>query len=114
MNLDELIIYLKEISTNEEVQGLASIMRQWKANESDVLELRDLVERYLENIWIDDINLFNKIYERWSIFRDNAVDGIRGMTMNERLYWFGLMELFDNTKSDSVRNNIYKKLLASP
>ena len=50
----------------------------------------------------------------WSSFRDQAIAGIAGMTMNERLYWFGLFDEFDACPDQEAKLKIYKKLMASP
>ena len=48
----------------------------------------------------------------WTEFRKSAIDGIGGMTMNERLYWFGLFDLFNNAKNDAEEEKFYGKLMA--
>ncbi len=48
----------------------------------------------------------------WSDFRDSAINGIGGMTINERLYWFGLFDQFDKSVTQSEKENIYSKLMA--
>jgi len=48
----------------------------------------------------------------WTEFKNSAIDGISAMTMNERLYWFGLFELFENVKNDNEQEKYYKKLMA--
>ncbi len=48
----------------------------------------------------------------WTEFRNSAIDGIGGMTMNERLYWFGLFDLFENAKDNVEQDKYYQKLMA--
>jgi hypothetical protein len=50
----------------------------------------------------------------WSLFRDEAISGIGGMTMNERLYAFSLSERFDACTDENSRLVIYKKLHTTP
>jgi len=54
------------------------------------------------------------MYALWSEFRDREVEKIGGMTMNERLFTFGLFERFDTFADEDARLIVYQKLLASP
>ena len=70
------------------------------------------IANFLGNTWIDKRTDFDKVYGMWTEFRKSAIDGIGGMTMNERLYWFGLFDLFDNAKNKSGQEKFYGKLMA--
>lgn len=72
-----------------------------------------MVERYIGNVWFRDEQTHQRIFEVWSAFRREAIDGISGMTMNERLYCFDLFESFDSA-STKQRVKINEKLCASP
>jgi hypothetical protein len=113
MNLDELTINIRKISKEDSIQKLVSNLKSWKTDERNVIELRENIERLLGNTWIEKRTDFDKIYGIWNEFKNSAIDGIGGMTMNERLYWFGIIDLFDNAKNDSERKKIYEKLMAA-
>tara|TARA_R110002020_G_scaffold323714_2_gene539541 strand:- start:4322 stop:4666 length:345 start_codon:yes stop_codon:yes gene_type:complete len=113
MNLDELTINIRRVSKEDVVQKLAEHIQLWKNDERNAVELRENVERFLGNIWIDKRADFDKIYIMWTGFKTTAIDGIGGMTINERLYWFGLFDLFDNAKNDAERDKFYRKLMAA-
>tara|TARA_B110000114_G_C14733651_1_gene254291 strand:- start:164 stop:508 length:345 start_codon:yes stop_codon:yes gene_type:complete len=112
MNLDELTKNIRKVSKEEIVQKLADNIQEWKTDERNAVELRENVERFLGNTWIEKRTDFNKVYGMWTEFRNSAIDGISGMTMNERLYWFGLFDLFDNAKNDAEQEKFYGKLMA--
>ncbi len=112
MNIDELTNEIKKVSSEKNVQKLADLIQKWKTDGDNAIELRENIERYLGNAWIDKKSNFEKIYEMWSKFRNEAINGIGGMTMNERLDWFGMFELFDNAKNDLDQKKIYDKLMA--
>jgi hypothetical protein len=114
MNLDELAQRIREVSKEEVVQGLADLLMAWKEDQSTAEELRQSVERYIGNSWIEKDADHSKIYQLWSSFRDQAIAGIGGMTMNERLYWFGLVERYDVCQDREAKLAIYKKLHANP
>jgi len=114
MSFDELIAELERISSDPTIQRLASTVRRWKSNDSTVSELRLDIERFLGHSWIEEGDEHAKAYSLWSRFRDQEIDRIGGMTMNERLYSFGLFDRFDACTSDESRLVIYKKLLATP
>ncbi|WP_417289895.1 hypothetical protein [Corallibacter sp.] len=113
MNLDELTKNIRKVSKEEVVQKLADNIHEWKTDERNAVELKNNVERFLGNTWIEKRTDFDKVYEMWTEFRKSAIDGIGGMTMNERLYWFGLLELFDKTNNDAEQEKYYGKLMAS-
>jgi hypothetical protein len=50
----------------------------------------------------------------WSLFKEKTISQVGGMTMNERLYFFGLSDQFENCNSDECRLRIYTKLKAKP
>jgi hypothetical protein len=112
MNIDELTNKIRKVSSEKNVQTLAELIQQWKTNEKNAIELKENIEWYFENDWIDKKSDFQKVYGMWSDFRDSTIHGIGGMTMNERLYLFGLVDLFDNSKNVLEREKFYKKLLA--
>ena len=112
MNLDELIKNIRKVSKEDVVQKLADHLQEWKSDERNALKLKDNVERYLGNTWIEKRTDFDKIFGMWTEFKNSAIDGIGGMTMNERLYWFGLFELFENVKNDNEQGKYYRKLMA--
>ena len=112
MNIDELINNIRKVSSEKNVQKLADFIQNWKTDEKNIIDLRENVERYLGNAWIDPKADFEKIYGMWSDFRDSAINGIGGMTMNERLYCFGLFDQFDNSLKNSEQEKIYSKLMA--
>lgn len=114
MNLDGLASAIRAISNAPAAQKLSELLLRWKTNDTNVEELVNTVEHYLGNAWIASDQEFKDIYRLWSQFCEDAVFGIRGMTMNERLYWFGLVTLFDQADTDLSRMAIYTKLLARP
>ncbi len=113
MNLDELTKNIRKVSKEEIVQKLADNIQEWKTDEKNAVELRDNVERFLGNTWIEKRTDFDNVYRMWTEFRKSAIDRIGGMTMNERLYWFGLFDLFDNAKNEAEQNKINRKLMAN-
>jgi hypothetical protein len=113
MNLDELTVNIQKSSKEDSTQKLVSNLKSWKTDERNVIELRENIERLFGSTWIEKRTDFDKVYGMWSEFKNSAIDGIGGMTMNERLYWFGFFDLFDNAKNDSERKKIYEKLMAA-
>ncbi|MBC8770648.1 hypothetical protein H4O18_21875 [Arenibacter sp. BSSL-BM3] len=112
MNIDELTNKIRKVSSKQNVQDLAELIQQWKTDEKNAIELKENVERYLGNSWIDKKADFEKVYGMWSDFRDSAINGIGGMTMNERLYLFGLFDLYDKAPNNAEQEKFYAKLMA--
>ena len=113
MNLDELTKNIRRVSKEEVIQELANYISEWKTDERNAVELRDNVERFLGSTWIEKQTDFDKVYRMWTEFRKSAIDGIGGMTINERLYWFGLFDLFDKAKNTAEEEMYYGKLMAN-
>jgi len=114
MNLDELVREIRIASSDPAAQGAADLLAAWKTAGTTADELASAVEHYLGNVWIEKDQDHSHVYALWSAFRKDAIDGIRGMTMNERLYWFGLLDQFDASHCDDDRLGLYKKLHARP
>ena len=112
MNLDELTKNIRKVSKDKTVQKLADNIQEWKIDKRNVFELKDNIEHFLGNTWIEKQADLDKVYGMWTEFRKSAIDGIGGMTMNERLYWFGLFDLFDNAKNKNEQEKYYGKLMA--
>ena len=114
MNLDEIAEEIAKVSSERIVQDLSKFLIEWKENEETAEQLREGIERYLGNTWIEKDEDYSKIYRMWASFKDEAILGIGGMTMNERLYWFGLFDKFDDSRNESEKLLVYKKLHAKP
>lgn len=114
MNLDELATAMKQTSSDPVALKLSDLVSAWKNDDSDANELENAVERYIGNTWIANTAEHKEIYGLWSRFREDAIHGIGGMTMNERLYWFSLFPRWDHAQTGEDRKTIYAKLLANP
>jgi len=114
MNLDELSQEISKASPEKAVQELSRHLLEWKSNDQTAEELKDGIERYIGNSWIEKNEYHENIFKLWSNFRDKAISGIGGMTMNERLYYFGLFEQFDSCQNKEQQLTIYSKLHANP
>lgn len=114
MNLDELAEEINKISPEKVVHDLSRYLIEWKNSAETAEELKEGIERYLGNVWIESKEDHKKIYRMWSSFRDEVIASIGGMTMNERLYWFGLFERFEACSSQEDKMRIYRKLHARP
>lgn len=113
MNIDELSKSMEAFSGEPDLPGLVAVLQGWKSDDSTALELAARVERYLGNVWFSGEQTHERIHEAWSAFRREAIEGIGGMTMNERLYFFGLFERYESAGAGQ-RAKIYEKLCAKP
>ncbi len=112
MNYDEYIEEVRKYSSDEVVARLVSHLSNWKSDSTTAVELADAIERYFGNSWITNKETHNHLYKLWSTFKAEAISGIGGMSMNERLYLFGLFERFDSA-SELEQQVIDAKLCAS-
>lgn len=113
MNYDEYINELSKYSDDKAVLKLAQLLNDWKSDDKTVTDLAEAIERYFDNSWIENEEVHTTLYKLWSDFRKEAIENIGGMTMNERLNWFGLFDQFDRCPTENDKQEIYAKLLAS-
>ena len=112
MNLDELEQTIRAVSADPAVHGLANQLAAWKDSSATTDDLALAMERYIGNVWIGSDRDHDQVYALWSAFRQDSIEAIRGMTMNERLYSFGLLDRFHTLQSDGDRQALYAKLHA--
>ncbi|MFY0675908.1 MAG: hypothetical protein JXR18_01365 [Neptuniibacter sp.] len=112
MNYDEYIEEARKYSSDEVVARLVSHLTNWKSDNTNVLELANSIERFFGNSWITSEETHSHLYKLWSSFKTAAISGIGGMTINERLYWFGLFERYERA-SELEQQVIYEKLCAN-
>ena len=110
MNLDELVesIQIPDVLLKKQLKGLVN---NWKTDSSTIEELSNMIEKWHGNVWFSSDNSSNLFYKNWCKFKINAIDSINGMTLNERLYWFGLIEIWDKS-DDNLQKKIRLKLNA--
>lgn len=110
MNLDELV---NSIPNNESKHkaSLAIWINDWKKNSQDVDNLAYLIGKWHGNVWFEDTNISNQFYKDFCEFREKAIYKIDGLTMNERLYFFSLFDLWDLNNTE-IQNTIRLKLKA--
>lgn len=109
MNYDEYILEAKKFSGDASVTRLISHLVDWKTDDNDLLHLFDSVESFFGNSWISSEQAHSHLYRLWSEFKIEVISSIGGMTMNEKLYVFGLFDCFDNA-SEKEQKNICEKL----
>lgn len=110
MVLAELIPELRKASSDPVVLGLIELLNEWPENSSTSEDLRRSVEKYIGNTWIASTKEHEAVYALWSAFRDHCILGRRGMTMNERLYCFNLIEAWDSAPNAQARDAIRRKV----
>lgn len=110
MTLGELIPALHKASSDQVVHGLIELLEEWRIDASTADELRQSVERYIGNSWIACNKEHEAVYSLWSAFRDECIAGRQGMTMNERLYCFNLLEAWDSAKTEESRAVVRHKV----
>ncbi len=108
MDLDELV---NSVPESELRAQLSNWVDEWKTDESDVERLSELIGKWHGNVWFRDREAQDEFYERFQKFRKQAIQNLGGMTVNERLYWFGLIDNWDSADSKS-RIRIRVKLRA--
>lgn len=112
MNFDEYIEEVKKHSDDEVVARFVSQLSAWKSDQCNAAELADTVERFFGNSWISRDDVHDHLYRLWSNFKAEAILGIGGMTVNERLYFFGLFDRYEGG-SEEEQKVVYAKLCAS-
>ena len=110
MVLSELIHALREASSDPDAIRLTELIEDWRLDGSTSEDLRQSVERFIGNSWISSTQEHEAVYALWSAFRDYCIVGRAGMTMNERLYCFDLLEAWDGAPDDASRAIIRRKI----
>ena len=113
MNYDEFINEVQKYDSDAVVAKLLGVLKGWKLNDENVVQLKSTIERFFGHSWIECEETHNHLYKLWSSFNTSAIGSIGGMTMNERLFWFGLFDQFDSCKSEAKKQLIYSKLSAN-
>ncbi|NWK57650.1 hypothetical protein HW115_18680 [Verrucomicrobiaceae bacterium N1E253] len=54
-------------------------------------------EKLLCDPWMNDQSAFDQVYSAWDSFRNSFKRYVGGMTVNERLCYFGLMDDYDQS-----------------
>jgi len=99
MNLDELV---QSIPDTEGAlrEGLAKCIDGWKRSAEPLEKLTYLVEKWHGSVWFKRDEDSNAFYQNWCNFKAGAIGGINAITVNERLYVFGLLELWDEANEE--------------
>ena len=102
MNLDELVESISK-SDAELKNQLKIIVEKWKMDSSSTNDLDYMIGKWHGNVWFSSDKNSNLFYKNWCDFKSDAIDSINGMTMNERLFWFGLFDIWDISNNDSKK-----------
>ena len=113
MNYDEFVKEVQKYDSDSDVAKLLRVLKDWKLNNDNVVQLQSTIERFFGHSWIESEETHNHLYKLWSSFNTSVTGNIGGMTMNERLFWFGLFERFDGCQSEPKKQLIYSKLSAN-
>ena len=93
MNIDELVNSIPEDRLR---LNLFHWVSEWKKDDTDIHRLYEIVAKWHGNVWFQDQKSQNEFWSSLQAFKINAIDGLGGMTVNERLYWFGLFDEWNN------------------
>jgi hypothetical protein len=82
----------------------------WMRDASTPDRLVDRLNRLLGNVWFSSNQIHQHVFDAVAKLAE-TVRELDGMTMNERLFSFGLLDLWDRS-TDEARNTIRVKLKA--
>ena len=91
---------------------LLSRIDSWRRDATTPGQLMTDLDRTLGNVWFSSDEIHRAVYRVLEKFRA-TVESIGGMTMNERLVMFDLMDVWDQATEEG-RRALYGKLEASP
>lgn len=97
MSIDELVNSINESKLREQ---LAKWVIKWKSDDNDIHVLYEMVVKWHGNTWFKDEVESNQFYANLQAFKAQAIDNIGGLTVNERLFLFGLFNEWDNSDSN--------------
>ena len=95
MNLDQLTERIKSSTSEKPADGLAHWIEEWKKADRTVDQLVYMVEKFFGNVWFEKEEDNKTCYNLWKEFKENKIADLNGMTINERLYNFGLFDIYD-------------------
>jgi hypothetical protein len=111
MNLDELVQSIPN-SESDLRNRLFHWIDIWKRNDESIEELCYLIEKWHGNVWFKEDDISNKFHRDWIQFKTSLIYNIGGMTVNERLFHFGLFEIWDSA-DEKEKSTIRSKLKAN-
>ena len=108
----EFALFRKRLSSLDAalVDLFLNRLSRWRDDETTVEDLVAELDRTLGHIWFSSNEAHATVALIIARLRD-TVAAIGGMTMNERLYAFGLFDRWDRS-TDAERDVLYKKVLA--
>lgn len=112
-NLDRTLCSLIAAASSDDARQLAILREQvelWREDERTPSQLIAVLRRGLGGIWLSTNPLHQAVYNALEAF-GSTVDDLGGMTMNERLVMFDLIDQWDRT-DESGREALYRKLEA--
>ena len=108
MNIDEVV----DLIPDEKLRSdLAKWVNDWKEDDTDITRLEKMLSKWHSYTWFEDDERTLHFLNQFDEFRKTAISNIGGLTMNERLYYFGLFDNWDNG-NEQQKNKIRHKLLA--
>ena len=110
MNIDDLVNSIPD-EDFELRNNLGKWVEDWKRSEDSINQLDRMVSKWHGNVWFKSEEEQNKFYANWQTFKSDAIHALGGLTVNERLYWFGLFDQWDQS-DDKGKNQIRRKLKA--
>lgn len=113
MNLDELAEEILAIAAHDAERQLAAILLEWKGTDETASRLAKRIDDFIREYRDGPAPISEAIKNHWERFKTEAIDGIGGLTMNERLYYFGLYERFDDWENQDEIRELYAKLHAT-
>ncbi len=93
------------------INSLVSVADSWRGTLIPVGDLVHAFDRTLGHAWLSRDDLHAEVARLIGEVRAEAA-GLVGMTLNERLFAFGLSEIWDGA-SDVLRTRLMRKLEAS-
>jgi hypothetical protein len=109
MNIDELVKSIPDAKLRDE---LAQWVQQWKKDDQDVEWLSRMLSKWHGNVWFNNDKASIDFLNHLNLFKRTAIEGLGGLSLNERLYFFGLFEHWEKA-NEIEQNKLRQKLHAN-